>query len=187
MSQASAGNCELVVRGIFNGAQRTFLFTGPNQFQPDRQGEASVTSQALIQAADADAELTFMGVPIGAGRRLSIDREGNGILDGDQTPSPNALDAPQFFVWHHYLAFLNREPDAGGLGYWSDGIQQCGTDPLCIHLHRIGVSAAFFVELEFQRTGSFVYRAFKGGLGRRPLFTEFSADRPLIVEGAQLE
>lgn len=52
-------------------------------------------------------------VPLGAGRRMSIDREVNGILDGDQLAQPNALDSAQFFVWQHYVDFLNRDPDPG--------------------------------------------------------------------------
>jgi DNA-binding beta-propeller fold protein YncE len=186
MAQANAGNCELVVKGVFNRTSRAFLFNGNNQFLPDRLNEPNLTSQTLIQAAGT-GELTFTGVPLGAGRRSSIDREVNGILDGDQPPQPNALDSAQFFVWQHYVDFLNRDPDPGGLGFWSNSIQQCGSDPLCIHLRRIGVSAAFFIELEFQRTGSFVYRAFKGGLGRRPAFSEFSTDRRQIIEGPNLE
>lgn len=51
---------------------------------------------------------------------------------------------------------------------------------------RIGVSAAFFVEAEFQETGNFVYRAYKSSLGRNPTSTEFMADQPLI-DGSNLE
>ena len=57
----------------------------------------------------------------------------------------------------------------------------------CIRKRRIGVSAAFFVELEFQRTGSFVYRCYKGGLARRPTYQEFNTDRAQVHEGATLE
>ncbi len=92
MSQASAGNCDLVVRGIYNGAPRAFLFSGNGQFQTDRQSEARVTSQTLLQAAGDGAELTFLGVPVGAGRRTSIDHDGNGILDGDE-PRVSAIDS----------------------------------------------------------------------------------------------
>jgi hypothetical protein len=51
----------------------------------------------------------------------------------------------------------------------------------------VGISAAFFIELEFQQTGSVVYRAFKGGLGRQPNYLEFTTDRPQIVAGPNLE
>lgn len=100
---------------------------------------------------------------------------------------PNAMDDARTFVRQQYLDFLDREPDPGGFDYWTAQITDCGTDALCIHQRRIGVSAAFFIELEFQRTGSFVYRLYKGGLGRRPLFTEFTTDRSQIVEGPNVE
>jgi subtilisin family serine protease len=99
----------------------------------------------------------------------------------------NPVDNNFFFVTQQYRDFLGREPDAGGLGFWSSDINSCGTDPICLTRRRVGISAAFFVEAEFQRTGSFVVRSFRGGLGRRPTFAEFSADRPLIVEGPNLE
>ncbi|PYS56853.1 MAG: hypothetical protein DMF76_23800, partial [Acidobacteria bacterium] len=164
MSQASAGNCDLVVRGIYNGALRAFLFSGNGQFQTDRQSEARVTSQTLLQAAGDGAELTFLGVPVGAGRRLSVDRDGNGILDGDE-PRLNAIDAAQFFVWQHYLDFLNREPDPSGLAFWTNEINSCGSNAQCIEAKRINVSAAYFLSIEFQQTGYLVERIYKAAYG----------------------
>lgn len=99
----------------------------------------------------------------------------------------NPLDNNYFFVSQQYRDLLNREPDLGGLGYWSGQINSCGTDQICLIRQRVGISAAFFIELEFQRTGSFVYRSFKGGLGRQPNYVEFTADRPQIIEGPNLE
>jgi hypothetical protein len=93
----------------------------------------------------------------------------------------NAADDPQFFVRQHYLDFLGREPDAEGLAYWSNEIAQCRSDAACIARRRIGVSAAFFVETEFQEASSFVYRVYKVGLGRQPTFAEFTADRTLVI------
>src|SRR5207302_10747723 len=69
----------------------------------------------------------------------------------------NPLDATEYFVRQQYLDFLGREPDQGGFGYWSDQINQCQGDLACIRARRIDVSAAFFVEREFQQTGSFIY------------------------------
>jgi len=87
------------------------------------------------------------------------------------------LDDAQFFVRQQYLDFLNREPDLGGLGYWTNEITKCGTDQTCIRRQRVAVSAAFFIEAEFQQTGSFVYGLFKGALGRQPNYAEFTVDR----------
>src|SRR5438552_5718663 len=167
MSQASAGTCDLVVRGIYNGAPRAFLFSGNGQFQTDRQSEARVTSQTLLQAAGDGAELTFLGVPVGAGRRTSIDRDGNGILDGDETRL-NAIDSAQFFVWQHYLDFLNREPDPSGLAFWTNEINSCGSNAQCIEAKRINVSAAYFLSIEFQQTGYLVERFYKASYRNLP-------------------
>jgi len=100
----------------------------------------------------------------------------------------NPLDNSFFFVSQQYRDLLGREADLGGLAFWAAEIDACsGNDIECLVNRRTRVSAAFFVENEFQRTGSFVYRSFKGGLGRQPSFAEFNADRPLIVEGPNLE
>jgi len=84
MAQANTGNCDLVVKGIYGGAHRGFVYVGNGMFQPDRQSEAPLSFQALVQAADAGSELTFTGTPVGYGRRLGIDRNGDGKLDGDE-------------------------------------------------------------------------------------------------------
>jgi metallopeptidase family M12-like protein/pre-peptidase/uncharacterized protein DUF4214 len=121
---------------------------------------------------------------------LNISFVSTGCLSGIGTANftaTNPLEDPSFFVSQHYRDFLGREPDAGGLAYWTNEITQCGNDPLCIKTRRVGVSAAFFVELEFQRTGSFVYRLYKGGLARRPSHQEFNSDRAQVVEGPNLE
>jgi hypothetical protein len=101
--------------------------------------------------------------------------------------APNPMDDARVFVRQQYLDFLGREPDHGGWDYWTDQITRCGSDPVCFHNRRIDVSAAFFIELEFQKTGSFVYRLFKGGLGRAPTFTEFTTDRAQVIDGPNLE
>jgi hypothetical protein len=68
-------------------------------------------------------------------------------------------------VRQHYLDFLNREPDASGLAFWTNQITSCGADAQCIEIRRINVSAAFFLSIEFQETGYFVYRMYKTAYG----------------------
>jgi hypothetical protein len=63
-----------------------------------------------------------------------------------------------FFVRQHYLDFFNREPDAPGLAFWKNQIDECTTQA-CFEIRRINVSAAFFVSIEFQETGYLVYKA----------------------------
>jgi hypothetical protein len=95
------------------------------------------------------------------------------IADNDSPPpAVNPIDAAQFFVRQHYLDFLNREPDADGLAFWSGQILSCGTDPGCVEEKRINVSAAFFLAIEFQETGYFVHRLYKAAYARAPRHVE---------------
>src|SRR2546425_399321 len=101
--------------------------------------------------------------------------------------APNPINDAQSFVRQHYLDFLNREPDPGGLNYWTEQITRCGNDDLCLKAQRISVSAAFFIELKFQETGSFVYRFYKASYDRIPTYAEFVNDRSKVIGGANLE
>jgi hypothetical protein len=104
----------------------------------------------------------------------------------------NQLDISKVFVRQHYLDFLNREPDSGGLGFWINEITSCGSDPQCIEVKRINVSAAFFLSIEFQETGYLVYRLYKSGFGNLPSapvpvrLTEFLRDTQRIGQGVQV-
>lgn len=84
MSQADKGNSELVVKGIFQGQARGFFYSGNGRFQPDRSSESPISLQNLIQGVSKGNELTFTGAPIGNGRRIAIDHNDNGKLDGDE-------------------------------------------------------------------------------------------------------
>lgn len=101
--------------------------------------------------------------------------------------STNQINDAQFFVRQHYLDFLNRNPDTAGLDYWTGQITQCVDNDPCIKAQRITVSAAFFIEQEFQDTGSYVYRFYKASYARRPTNAEFVADRAMVVGGSDLE
>lgn len=110
------------------------------------------------------------------------------ISDNDSgTATTNPIDDSTFFVRQHYYDFLSRVPDEGGLTYWSSVISSCGTDTLCIDSRRVGVSAAYFIELEFQETGGFVYRFYKASFGVRPTYAQFMPDRSSVVAGANLD
>ncbi|HEY0404461.1 MAG TPA: DUF4214 domain-containing protein, partial [Pyrinomonadaceae bacterium] len=110
------------------------------------------------------------------------------IMDNDAAqPIMNPIDDARFFVRQNYADFLSREPDQGGLDYWTERITQCGSDIACVNFWRSAVSAAFFIELEFQSTGSFVYRAYKASYGQRPTYGQFTPDRARLVDSSNLE
>jgi hypothetical protein len=109
------------------------------------------------------------------------------INDNDNTqPTTNIIDDTSAFVRQQYHDFLGREPDAGGLGYWINEIAKCGSDQECIRNRRIDVSAAFFMEQEFQQTGFYVYRVFKASNGRAPLYIEYMRGRNEVLGGPNL-
>jgi len=79
-------------------------------------------------------------------------------------------------VRQQYLDFLNREPDATGLAFWTSQITSCGADAACISLKRINVSAAFFLSIEFQKTGMLSYLTNKAAFNAVPLYGVFEKD-----------
>ena len=87
------------------------------------------------------------------------------LINTTPNPNPNLIDDARFFVSQHYRDFLNREPDADGLAFWTREIVFCGGDVQCIEVKRINVSAAFFLSIEFQQTGYLVYRIYKASYG----------------------
>ena len=99
----------------------------------------------------------------------------------------NPLDTAEYFVRQQYVDVLGREPDEGGFNYWSDQILACAGDISCENTRRINVAAAFFIENEFQQTGSFIYNLYNGALSRRPLFVEYASDRTQVVGGPNLD
>jgi hypothetical protein len=99
----------------------------------------------------------------------------------------NPLDTPEFFIRQQYLDFLNREPEAGGLDFWTGEITKCGLNAECIHSRRVGVADAFFFEDEFQQTGAYVYRVFKAATGQMPSYQQLISDRERVIAGSGLD
>jgi hypothetical protein len=87
------------------------------------------------------------------------------INDNESTTGTNPINQAGFFVRLHYIDFFTREPDAGGLAFWTDQITSCGTDQACVEIRRINVSAAFFLSIEFQETGYLVERIYRVAYG----------------------
>jgi hypothetical protein len=141
--------------------------------------------------------------------RFAVDGYNNGGAGGDFGSlklnwsstgcSSNPIDEAAFFVRQHYLDFLNREPDASGLAFWTNEITSCGADTQCVDAKRVNVSAAFFLSIEFQQTGFFVERMFRVAYGEAtgnstfptphtlpvPIVTldEFAGDKQQIGDG----
>jgi len=118
---------------------------------------------------------------------LGNQSEAGFVATPDVTVTGNAINTTEFFVRQQYLDFLGREPDRGGLEFWSAQINQCGSNDTCISKKRIDVSAAFFQSEEFQVSGGYVYDLYTSLLGRRPAYVEFNADRSQVIGGSGLD
>jgi len=109
----NAPECDVIVKEMVNGRRRGFLYVPSTQrFISDIAGEAPrTTTQMLALAAVAGQEGTMTCVPPGSGRRVGIDRDGDGILDGDDN-CPDTYNPDQ------------KDTDGDGIGDVCDSCTQ---------------------------------------------------------------
>jgi DNA-binding beta-propeller fold protein YncE len=82
--QALEGNVDLIAKGTINGQVHGLLYQPASQsYKTDTTGLGPYTRAQLITLIRNGDTLTFMGVPPGSGVRMGIDRNLDGILDGD--------------------------------------------------------------------------------------------------------
>lgn len=85
VARANAGECELVAKGRFGPHEAGFLYTGGGQFTVDRHDVGPVSDANLRSAATSNGgTLTYTCVPPGSGIRIGIDRDLDGVRDGDE-------------------------------------------------------------------------------------------------------
>ncbi len=149
-------------------------------------GEVSKTFDVLVNddsfAEQSEALNLTLSNPVGAG--LGSQAAATLTLTDSGRTGANPLDQDAaFFVRQHYHDFLNREPDAAGLQFWTNQITECGADAQCIEIKRINVSAAFYLSIEFQETGYLVHRTYRAAYGRLPRYREFLRDSQEISRG----
>jgi len=83
----------------------------------------------------------------------------------------------------HYHDFLNREPDAAGLAFWTNEITSCGADAQCIENQRVNVSASFFLSIEHQETAYLLYLMQKESYATMPKYASFMRDLQEVSRG----
>lgn len=76
MTHADLGDCELVAKG----GSRGYLYVGGGWFKQDRANARLLSPTALVAS---HRKITFTCTPIGSGVRMGIDRDQDGVLDGD--------------------------------------------------------------------------------------------------------
>jgi hypothetical protein len=163
-SDTAANNCNLVAG---NASSRCDYATTVGAVHFAAGETFKSVNIPITDDAYAEGNETFtvsLSNPIGAGLG-SPGAATITITDNESVTGTNPIDTANFFVHQHYIDFLNREPDAGGIGFWTNEITVCGNDPQCIVAKRVNVSAAFFLSIEFQQTGYLVERIYKAAYG----------------------
>ncbi|MBZ5710633.1 hypothetical protein [Nannocystis pusilla] len=83
-TRASAGECDLVAHGYYNGEMRGYLWKN-GAFHQDERYKPTLTDAQLRTRANAwQQELTYTCVPPGSGHRVALDRDLDGTLNGDE-------------------------------------------------------------------------------------------------------
>ena len=81
VSDATLSRVDLVARGRKNGVNRSWYhIQGHDGFQSDHQNEVANLAQ-ILSLASPHQPVTFTMVPRGTGRRIAIDRDGDGYFD----------------------------------------------------------------------------------------------------------
>jgi hypothetical protein len=176
--------------GDFNGDGKldlvsTGIFLGPNA--DVFLGKGDGTMQAPVSFGLSPGAIAVSVADFNFDTRPDLAISVNGQVSVVMLNStPGLPDDTDYFIHQHYVDFLSREPDVSGFDYWTEHIDQCGNDPACLLARRIGTSAAFLIETEFQQSGYFVYRLYNSSFTRRPTYSEFTVDRKKVIGGPQL-
>jgi hypothetical protein len=161
-------------RSDYEGAAGTLQFA-PGQFSANFS--VLINEDSLVEGTETFT--ATLSNPQGTG--VALDGQTTAtvtILDNASEPATNAVDDTTGFVRQHYHDFLNREPDPAGLAFWKNNIDSCGSNAQCREVQRVSTSAAFFLSIEFQQTGYFVYRAYTASFGP----TRVGSTVPLTVQ-----
>jgi len=85
-SQAGVNNADLIALGTINGVFHGLLYQPSTQnYETDTTGLGPFTQTQLAAFVQNGDTLTIMGVPLGSGVRMALDRTLDGILNGDAT------------------------------------------------------------------------------------------------------
>ena len=81
--QGNLPECDLIVKGVWNGERRGAVRLDSDIFQSDKHQQTYSLAELKALADDSGNKLSFMCVPPNSGVRMGIDQDLDGILDGD--------------------------------------------------------------------------------------------------------
>lgn len=83
IDQARAGHADLIVKAQFTKHSRGWVYQD-GLFTADSKKRKALTDKQLRRLVRKNIALTYTAVPPGSGIRMGIDRDADGILDGDE-------------------------------------------------------------------------------------------------------
>jgi DNA-binding beta-propeller fold protein YncE len=88
ISRADAGDCDLVAKAVVQGdkTQRGYFYVGSGLFITDRPSQGQTITAAALQSlgtAKPNNTVTYTCAPPGSGLRVGVDRDMDGIFDGE--------------------------------------------------------------------------------------------------------
>jgi len=83
ITMAEGGAVGLIAKRAVQGGMRGYVYRADDTWQSDVAGETVTTAQ-LLAGARGGRELTITVVPAGTEDRMGIDRDADGVLDGDE-------------------------------------------------------------------------------------------------------
>ena len=97
LADSPTSRVDLIAKGSQAGSARGWFYDrSAGLFQSDRRNER-VSAEALIGLANAGSEITFTLVAQGTGLRLGIDRDSDGVYDGDELDAGTNPSDPQSY------------------------------------------------------------------------------------------
>jgi len=95
LADSPTSRVDLIAKGSQAGSARGWFYDrSAGAFQSDRRNE-TLSAESLIDQAGAGSELTFTLVARGTGQRLGIDRDSDGVYDGDELDAGTNPADPQ--------------------------------------------------------------------------------------------
>ncbi|HYP53382.1 MAG TPA: DUF4394 domain-containing protein, partial [Pyrinomonadaceae bacterium] len=171
-----------VIRFADGESMKTLRILVSDDSYDERAGGLDAEGFTVTLSTAPDAANGFAVAPPFSAVVLIAEPE-EGADDGQFNP----IDFSDTFVCQQYHDFLGREPDDAGRNFWTGNIESCRfDDAACREVKRIETAAAFFLSIEFQETGFFVYRVYQAAYGRTPApltFAEFTRDASRVAEG----
>ncbi|MBK1831359.1 beta-propeller fold lactonase family protein [Verrucomicrobiaceae bacterium R5-34] len=112
-------NSDLVLRGIYQGNRHSFVYLPDSEsYQANSPSIPNQSRADLIASMESTDVLIATGVPLGSAQRYAIDRNSNGMVDGEEQPPQLTVDTARQIRWPNTQSGWHLLK-SGDLSQWS--------------------------------------------------------------------